>query len=105
MNWAILVVAGIFRVGWAIGLKYIEGFTRLWPGVWAVLAMIISLGLLGIAMKTLPVGRAYSVWIGVGAVCTVVLGIVLLGESASLARMMSVALMVAGTVGFKLSTP
>ena len=68
MNWAILVVAGIFEVGWAIGLKYTEGFTRLWPSVWTVLAMIISLGLLGIAMKTLPVGTAYSVWVGVGAV-------------------------------------
>jgi quaternary ammonium compound-resistance protein SugE len=104
MNWAILVVAGIFEVGWAIGLKYTEGFTRLWPSVWTVLAMIISLGLLGIAMKTLPVGTAYSVWVGVGAVGTVVLGIVLLGESASLARMISVALIVAGIVGLKLST-
>jgi quaternary ammonium compound-resistance protein SugE len=104
MNWAILVVAGIFEVGWAIGLKYTEGFTRLWPSVWTVLAMIISLGLLGIAMKTLPVGTAYSVWVGVGAVGTVVLGIVLLGESASLARMISVALIVAGIVGLKFST-
>ena len=104
MNWAILVVAGIFEVGWAIGLKYTEGFTRLWPSVWTVLAMIISLGLLGIAMKTLPVGTAYSVWVGVGAVGTVVLGIVLLGESASLARMISVAIIVAGIVGLKLST-
>jgi quaternary ammonium compound-resistance protein SugE len=104
MNWAILVVAGIFEVGWAIGLKYTEGFTRLWPSVWTALAMIISLGLLGIAMKTLPVGTAYSVWVGVGAVGTVVLGIVLLGESASLPRMISVALIVAGIVGLKLST-
>jgi quaternary ammonium compound-resistance protein SugE len=90
------------RPQWAIGLKYTEGSTRLWPRVWTVLAMIISLGLLGIAMKTLPVGTAYSVW--VGAVGTVVLGIVLLGESASLARMISVALIVAGIVGLKLST-
>ena len=105
MNWAILVVAGLFEVGWAIGLKYTEGFTRLWPTVWTVLAMIISLGLLGIAMKALPVGTAYSVWVGVGAVGTVVLGIVLLGESAGLARMISVALIVAGIVGLKLSTP
>lgn len=105
MNWAILVVAGIFEVGWAIGLKYTEGFTRPWPSVWTVLAMIISLGLLGIAMKTLPVGTAYSVWVGVGAVGTVVLGIVLLGESASLARVISVSLIVAGIVGLKLSTP
>jgi quaternary ammonium compound-resistance protein SugE len=105
MNWAILVVAGLFEVGWAIGLKYTEGFTRLWPTVGTVLAMIVSLGLLGIAMKALPVGTAYSVWVGVGAVGTVVLGIVLLGESASPARMISVALIVAGIVGLKLSTP
>ena len=105
MNWDILVVAGIFEVGWAIVLKYTEGFTRLWPSVWTVLAMIISLGLLGIAMKTLPVGTAYSVWVGVGAVGTVVLGIVLLGEPVSLARMMSVAIIVAGIVGLQLSTP
>ena len=104
MNWAILVVAGIFEVGWAIGLKYTVGFTRLWPSVWTVLAMIVSLGLLGVAMKTLPVGTAYSVWVGVGAVGTVVLGIVLLGESASLPRMISLALIVAGIVGLKLST-
>jgi quaternary ammonium compound-resistance protein SugE len=104
MNWAILVVAGFFEVGWAIGLKYTVGFTRLWPSVWTVLAMIVSLGLLGVAMKTLPVGTAYSVWVGVGAVGTVVLGIVLLGESASLPRIISVALIVAGIVGLKLSS-
>ena len=105
MNWAILVVAGIFEVGWAIGLKYTEGFTRLWPSVWTVLAMIISLGLLGIAMKALPVGTAYSVWVGVGSIGTVVLGIVLFGEPASPARMISVVLILAGIVGLKLSTP
>jgi quaternary ammonium compound-resistance protein SugE len=105
MNWAIHVVAGIYEVGWAIGLKYTKGFTRLWPSVWTVLAMIISLGLLGIAIKTLPVGTAYSVWVGVRAVGAVVLGIVLLGESASMARMVSVALIVAGIAGLKHSTP
>src|SRR6476620_10013271 len=89
MNWAILVVAGIFEVGWAIGLKYTEGFTRLWPTVWTVFSMIISLGLLGVAMKTLPVGTAYSVWVGVGAIGTVILGILLLGESASPTRVIS----------------
>jgi quaternary ammonium compound-resistance protein SugE len=104
MNWAILVVAGLFEVGWAIGLKYTVGFTRLWPSVWTVLAMVISLGPLGIAMKTLPVGTAYSVWVGVGAVGTVILGIALLGESASLPRIISVALIVAGIVGLKLSS-
>ena len=104
MNWAILVVAGIFEVGWAIGLKYTDGFSRLWPTVWTVFSMIISLGLLGIAMKTLPVGTAYSIWVGVGAIGTVISGIVLLGEPMSVARMISVALILAGIVGLKLST-
>ena len=103
MNWFILVVAGLFEVGWAIGLKYTEGFTRFWPTVWTIMAMIISLGLLGIAMKGLPVGTAYSIWVGVGAVGTVILGIVLLGESASLSRMISVVLIIAGIIGLKLS--
>jgi quaternary ammonium compound-resistance protein SugE len=105
MNWAILVVAGIFEVGWAIGLKYTQGLTRLWPSVWTVLAMIINLGLLGIAMKALPVGTAYSVWVGLGSIGSVVLGIVLFGERASPARMISVVLILAGIVGLKLSTP
>ena len=105
MAWAILVLAGLFEVGWAIGLKYTEGFTRLWPTVWTVLAMVISLGLLGIAMKGLPVGTAYAVWVGVGAVGTVILGIVLLGEPANAPRLISVALIIAGIVGLKLATP
>jgi quaternary ammonium compound-resistance protein SugE len=104
MNWIILIVAGLFEVGWAIGLKYTEGFTRLWPTVWTIMAMIVSLGLLGIAMKGLPVGTAYSIWVGVGAVGTVILGIVLLGESAHITRMISVALIIAGIIGLKLST-
>ena len=103
MAWAILVLAGLFEVGWAIGLKYTEGFSRLWPTVWTVLAMVISLWLLGIAMKALPVGT--SVWVGVGAVGTVILGIVLLGEPANAARLISVALIIAGIVGLKLATP
>jgi quaternary ammonium compound-resistance protein SugE len=104
MNWIILIVAGLFEVGWAIGLKYTEGFTRLWPTLWTIMAMIISLGLLGIAMKGLPVGTAYSIWVGVGAVGTVILGIVLLGESASVSRMISVVLIIAGIIGLKIST-
>ena len=103
MNWIILVVAGLFEVGWAIGLKYTEGFTRLWPTIWTIMAIIISLGLLGVAMKGLPVGTAYSIWVGVGAVGTVILGIVLLGESASMSRMISVGLIIAGIIGLKLS--
>jgi quaternary ammonium compound-resistance protein SugE len=105
MAWIVLVVAGLFEVGWAIGLKYTEGFTRLWPTVWTIAAMIISLWLLGIAMKSLPVGTAYSVWVGVGAAGTVILGIVLLGEPANPARLISVALIIAGIIGLKLATP
>jgi quaternary ammonium compound-resistance protein SugE len=105
MSWVILVLAGMFEVGWAIGLKYTEGFTRFWPTVWTILSMIISLGLLGIAMKSLPVGTAYSIWVGVGAVGTVILGIVLLGEPANTARIISVALIIAGIIGLKLATP
>ena len=105
MAWVILVVAGLFEVGWAIGLKYTEGFSRLWPTVWTALAMIISLWLLGLAMKSLPVGTAYSVWVGVGAVGTVILGIVLLDEPANTSRLVSVALIVAGIIGLKLATP
>jgi quaternary ammonium compound-resistance protein SugE len=105
MAWIVLVVAGLFEVGWAIGLKYTEGFTRLWPTVGTVTAMVISLGLLGIAMKTLPVGTSYAVWVGVGAVGTAILGIVLLGEPANLGRLVSLGLIVAGIVGLKLATP
>ena len=105
MNWFILVVAGLFEIGWAVGLKYTDGFTRLWPTGGTVLSMIISLGLLGIAMKSLPVGTAYAVWVGVGAVGTAILGIVLLGESANPMRLLSLGLIVAGIVGLKLATP
>ena len=105
MAWGILFLAGLFETGWAIGLKYTDGFTRLWPTMWTVFAMIVSLWLLGIAVKTLPVGTAYSVWVGVGAVGTVVLGIALLGEPANAARLISVGLIIAGIIGLKLATP
>ena len=105
MAWVILFLAGLFETGWAIGLKYTDGFTRLWPTVWTVFAMIVSLWLLGIAVKTLPVGTAYSVWVGVGAVGTVVLGIVLLDEPANAARLISVGLIIAGIIGLKLASP
>lgn len=104
MNWAILVVAGLFEIGWAIGLKYLEGFTRLWPTVGTVLSMIISVGLLGLAMKALPVGTAYAVWVGVGAIGTALLGIILFKEPATAARLLSLALILAGIVGLKLSS-
>jgi quaternary ammonium compound-resistance protein SugE len=105
MPWIILVLAGLFEIGWAIGLKYTEGFTRLWPSVGTIVAMVISLGLLGIAMKSLPVGTAYAVWVGVGAVGTVILGIVLFDEPLNALRIGSVVLIVAGLVGLKLATP
>ena len=105
MPWIILVLAGLFEIGWAIGLKYTEGFTRLWPSVGTIAAMVISLGLLGVAMKSLPVGTAYAVWVGVGAVGTVILGIVLFDEPLNALRIGSVALIVAGLVGLKLATP
>ena len=105
MDWIVLVIAGLFEVAWATGLKYTEGFTRLWPTVWTIVAMAISLWLLGIALKSLPVGTAYSVWVGVGAVGTVVLGIALLEEPADAARLISVGLIIAGIIGLKLATP
>ena len=104
MAWIILVIAGLFEVGWAIGLKYTNGFTRLWPTIWTAMAMLISLWLLGIAMKSLPVGTAYSVWVGVGAVGTVILGIFLLGEPVSVARLVSIALIIAGIIGLKVTS-
>ncbi|MGJ7904577.1 quaternary ammonium compound efflux SMR transporter SugE [Lysobacter sp. 1R34A] len=103
MPWVLLFFAGLFEVGWAIGLKYTEGFTRLWPSVGTIAAMAISLGLLGVAMKSLPVGTAYAVWVGVGAVGTVILGIVLFNEPLNTLRVASVLLIVAGLVGLKLA--
>ena len=105
MDWVILVIAGLFETGWAIGLKYTEGFSRLWPTIWTILAMIVSLCLLGIAMKSLPVGTAYSIWVGVGAVGTVILGIVLFGEPANTGRLISITFIVAGIIGLKLASP
>lgn len=103
MPWLMLLVAGLFEVGWAIGLKYTEGFTRFWPSVGTLVAMVASVGLLGLALRTLPVGTAYAVWTGIGAVGTVVFGIVLLGEPVSVARLACVGLIVAGIVGLKLT--
>ncbi|MEX2470174.1 MAG: quaternary ammonium compound efflux SMR transporter SugE [Pseudohongiellaceae bacterium] len=105
MNWLLLLIAGLFEVGWAIGLKYTEGFTRLWPTLGTALSMLISVVLLGLAMKSLPVGTAYAVWVGIGAVGTVILGIILFGESADLLRVTSLLLIGVGIVGLKLATP
>ena len=104
MSWIILVLAGLFEIAWAIGLKYTEGFTRFWPTVGTVASMMISVGLLGIAMRTLPVGTAYAVWVGIGAVGTVILGIVLMGDAASPGRLISLALIVVGIIGLKLAS-
>ncbi|PBJ83373.1 quaternary ammonium compound-resistance protein SugE [Lysobacteraceae bacterium NML93-0399] len=104
MSWLILVLAGLFEIAWAIGLKYTEGFTRLWPTVGTVAAMAISVTLLGIAMRELPVGTAYAVWVGIGAVGTVILGMVLLGDAASPWRLISLALIIAGIIGLKLAS-
>lgn len=103
MAWIILVIAGLLEVGWAIGLKYTEGFTKPVPSVLTAASMVASVWLLGVAMKSLPVGTAYGVWVGVGAVGTVILGIVLFGEPANAMRLISVGLIVAGIAGLKLS--
>lgn len=104
MSWLLLFIAGLFEIAWAIGLKYTHGFTRLWPSVGTVAAMALSVMLLGLAMRTLPVGTAYAVWTGIGAVGTVILGIVLLGDPANAARLVCVALIVAGILGLKLTS-
>lgn len=104
MSWIILIIAGLLEVVWAIGLKYTHGFTRLTPSIITVSAMIVSIVLLSWAMRSLPVGTAYAVWTGIGAVGAAITGILLLGESASLARIASLALIVAGIIGLKLST-
>ena len=103
MSWIILFFAGLFEVGWAVGLKYTDGFTRPLPTALTVAAMAVSLGLLGLAMKELPLGTAYAIWTGVGAVGTVIAGIILFGESMALVRLVSVALIVCGLIGLKVS--
>ncbi|MDG9883076.1 MULTISPECIES: quaternary ammonium compound efflux SMR transporter SugE [Pseudomonas] len=103
MSWIILFCAGLFEVGWAVGLKYTDGFTRPLPTVLTIAAMAISLGLLGLAMKELPLGTAYAIWTGVGAVGTVIAGVILFGESMALVRLASVALIIAGLIGLKVS--
>jgi quaternary ammonium compound-resistance protein SugE len=104
MAWVLLVVAGLLEVGWAIGLKYTEGFSRLWPSVFTIVAMALSVILLAVAMKSLPVGTSYAVWVGIGAVGTALLGMVLFGEPATVGRLASLGLIVAGIVGLKLAS-
>jgi quaternary ammonium compound-resistance protein SugE len=104
MAWIVLFVAGLFEVGWAVGLKYTEGFSRLWPSVGTVASMIVSLGLLGLALRTLPLGTAYAIWTGVGTVGTALLGIMLFHEAADPIRLVCIGLILAGMVGLKLVT-
>lgn len=105
MSWFILVIAGLFEVVWAVGLKYTEGFTRLWPTLGTLAAMAVSVALLGIAMKSLPMGTSYAVWVGIGTIGTVILGIFLLNEPVNPLRLLSLTFIVIGVLGLKLATP
>ena len=105
MSWWLLALAGLFEVGWAVGLKYTDGFSRPWPTLATITAMVVSMGLLGLAVRVLPVGTAYAVWTGIGAIGTVLLGIWLLGEPATAGRLFCLALIVAGIVGLKVLSP
>lgn len=105
MAWVILALAGLFEIGWAVGLKYTDGFSRLWPSLGTAASMVVSLALLGLALKTLPLGTAYAVWTGIGTVGTAILGMVLFDEPAAVLRLVCIGLIVAGIVGLKLLTP
>jgi quaternary ammonium compound-resistance protein SugE len=105
MSWLVLIIAGLFEIGWAVGLKYTEGFTRLWPTLGTAASMIVSLGLLGLALRVLPLGTAYAIWTGVGTVGTALLGMALFQESTDVVRLACIGLIVAGITGLKLVTP
>ena len=105
MSWFILFVAGLFECGWAVGLKYTDGFSRLWPSVWTVVALIVSIQLLALAMRSIPIGTAYAVWTGIGAVGVATFGMVFFEEPRTLLRLSSIALIVAGIAGLKLFSP
>ena len=104
MAWIYLIIAALFETGWAVGLKYTQGFSRLWPTVWTVAAMLASFFFLAQAVKTIPVGTGYAIWTGIGAVGTAAFGIILFSESASLARLLCIGLIVAGIIGLKLTS-
>lgn len=104
MAWLLLFVAGLFEVGWAVGLKYADGFTKLWPSLWTAASMAASIFLLAMALRTIPLGTGYAVWTGIGAMGTVIFGIVYFGESTDLLRMGSIALILIGLVGLKLAS-
>jgi quaternary ammonium compound-resistance protein SugE len=103
--WLVLVVAGLLEVGWAVGLKYTDGLTRFWPTVGTAAALLLSVGLLAVAVRDLPLGTAYAVWTGIGTVGTVIVGIALFGESADVPRLLCVTAIVAGIVGLKVLSP
>jgi len=105
MSWIVLIIAGLLEVAWAVGLKYTAGFTRLWPSVFTLATMAGSVGMLGVALRNLPLGTAYAVWTGIGTVGTAVFGMLMLGEPAGALRLLSIGLIVAGIVGLKLLTP
>lgn len=104
MAWIILFIAGLFEIGWAVGLKYTEGFTRVGPTVFTAISLVASMGLLGLAVRSLPLGTAYAVWTGIGAAGTVILGIILFKEPATVARLVCVGLILSGILGLKLLT-
>lgn len=105
MSWIYLIIAGLLEVAWAVGLKYTAGFTRLWPSVFTLATMAGSVGMLGVALRALPLGTAYAVWTGIGTVGTAAFGMLVLGEPAGALRLLSIGLIVAGIVGLKLLTP
>jgi quaternary ammonium compound-resistance protein SugE len=105
MAWIILVVAGLLEVVWAVGLKYTQGFTRLWPSVATITAIVLSMSLLGLAVRTLPIGTAYAVWVGIGTVGTAIYGMAVLNEPATALRILCLTLIVSGALGLKLLTP
>lgn len=105
MAWFSLFIAGLFEIGWAIGLKYTDGFSKLWPSVWTIAAMIASFLFLEYALRTLPVGTAYAIWVGIGAVGTAILGMWLFNESRDIARIVCLMLIVTGVIGLKVVTP
>jgi quaternary ammonium compound-resistance protein SugE len=103
MSWTYLFLAAVFEIGWAVGLEYTEGFTKLWPSVGTIIAMILSMGLLAQAVKTLPIGTAYAVWTGIGAVGTAIAGIILFGEPRNTSRIVFISLIIVGVAGLKVT--
>lgn len=104
MAWVYLVIAGLFEIAWAVGMKYTDGFTRLWPSLWTALAMIVSVWCLAVALRTIPVGTGYAIWTGIGAAGTAAMGMLLFDESRDVLRLLSIGFIIAGIVGLKLSS-